>query len=252
MRLGCRGSDHAAHMNPTPPWNSPGFFSEPPVSPGELPATRAPEHSVPVPPAPAEAELEPGLAIEAQLVRMGLITLDQLAEANRRRLETGQTVADAVDRGWVARETLATITEEAAAPRMAAPFGEEPPAAELRREPAAAPPPTVPPRPHVHAFEPARPVEPVEPVERVEPATKLFRIALTLLGGEQVVVGSARDEEAAAARAREIVFDLTRPRADEWPCYAGRFLRPEAVLSVDVVEDEGTRRSGTRLTVDQP
>jgi hypothetical protein len=69
-------------------------------------------------------------------------------------------------------------------------------------------------------------------------ATRAFRIALHLNGGERVDVGTAPDEEAAQQRAREIVFDLTRPRADEWPCYAGRFVRPDAILSVDVFADE--------------
>src|ERR671939_191050 len=85
---------------------SPGLLSEPPLSPGAPPPAPAA--------APEPLEPKPGLPVEAQLVRMGLMTLDQLADANRERLETGKTVAEiAVERGWVSAQDLAILTAEA-------------------------------------------------------------------------------------------------------------------------------------------
>src|SRR5919197_282337 len=107
----------------------------------------------------------------------------------------------------------ATLRLPDPAPALAAPAPAPAPTAEPAPAPAPAP---VAPAP--------APVEPLQPVAE----TKLYRVALHLHGGERVEVDALGDEEAAKARAREVVFDLTRPRADEWPFYGGRFVRPEA------------------------
>src|SRR5919201_787293 len=86
-----------------------GLFAEPPLSPTPLASA--------VEPAP---ERRTDLPLEAQLVRMGLLTLEQLAEANRTRLENGGTVADiVVANGWVTPEQIAVLNAESAAPEPA-------------------------------------------------------------------------------------------------------------------------------------
>ena len=69
------------------------------------------------------------------------------------------------------------------------------------------------------------------------PAAQTFRVELHLVGGERISLGRAAGEEEANALAREAVAELTAQRTDRWPCFGGRFVRPEAVLSVDVVEE---------------
>jgi hypothetical protein len=87
------------------------------------------------------------------------------------------------------------------------------------------------------------PLAPPTPIEShpvtVGPAAPVvtYSVALRLHGGERVDVLTGVDEGAAKARAKEIVSELTRVGPDEWPSYAGRFLRPDAILSVDVFQD---------------
>ncbi len=90
---------------------------------------------------------------------------------------------------------------------------------------------------------PATPVVATEPVweadREIEPApgeAGVRRIVVRLLGGEEVEYAEADDREIAVEAAR----DLTRGFAEaesrgEWPEVAGRFLRPGAILSVDVL-----------------
>jgi ribonuclease E len=215
-----------------------GSAVEPPAAPAPAPVQApapyvAPAVAAPAEPAPpAPSERREDLPIEAQLVRMGLLTLEQLAEANRTRLESGGTVAEiAVANGWVTPEQLAVLSGGAPAPVLPPPPAPEPEiapqlrVAEVEAAPAPAP---VAAAPVVEA-----PVAVVPPA----PVAATYRVALHLNGGERVEVAAAPDEATAQQRAREIVFDLTRPRADEWPFYGGRFVRPDAILSVDVVAD---------------
>ena len=69
------------------------------------------------------------------------------------------------------------------------------------------------------------------------PAAQRFRVELHLVGGERIPLGTAAREDEANALARDAVAELTAQRTDRWPCFGGRFVRPEAVLSVDVVEE---------------
>ena len=282
-----------------------GLFAEPPLSPTPIasaveppaapvpaptaaPAALAPSPLAPAPVAPpapvqAAAERPVDLPLEAQLVRMGLLTLEQLAEANRTRLESGGTVADiVVANGWVTREQIAVLTGETPTGEPATPAADEPgPAAEERAPvaeapapalapaPTLAPPPTLAPapspapeaapllrvadpepepmpeplpEPEVVAVAPPVPVAPTAPIESHPvkigaPAPPTFTVALRLHGGERVDVLSGVEEAEAKARAKEIVSELSSLGADEWPSYAGRFLRPEAIVSVDVFQD---------------
>lgn len=60
-----------------------------------------------------------------------------------------------------------------------------------------------------------------------------FRVVLNLEGGDWVEVGTFGEEDAAEARARELVTELVEGR---WPRVKSRYLRPETILSVEVSE----------------
>jgi hypothetical protein len=204
------------YQAPPPSQFSSGPATEPPVSP-QGSALPPPESVQPGlgSALPAEAPSPPAreaAPIEAQLVKLGLLTVAQLAEANRERFQSGRSVLEIVqERGWISQKDMEVL------------FGD------------AAPPPAAEPTPQV-------PAEP-EPVVAPEPApvlvpTRRFNVAIRLVDGEFVDVTTVDDEDAAHGCAREVVADLSRPRDGDWPFYGGRFLRPDAIVSVDVVEEE--------------
>jgi len=109
--------------------------------------------------------------------------------------------------------------------------------------------------------EPAADVEPpaapaVEPV--VEPAPEVvpdtvpeleelftpkraadFTVVVRLKDGEGLVeVGSFRDFGTAMEGAQEVIEQFSTATEGQWPFYAGRFIRPDLIVSVDVVEGE--------------
>jgi hypothetical protein len=208
------------------------------------------------------------LPIQALLVRGGHLTLDQLAEALRESVPTGKPVEEiAVERGWVSAEVLAelrALKAEAATEAVApAAVAEEPPAVVEVSEPVAeAPAPVVevppvlveapPPEPEPVAEVPApvlvAPPAPVEPpaseptlapiiFEATEPEVEReVRVVLCLTDGEQVLVETLPEREA-EARARQLVRELVRPEPGVWPFYGGRFVRPEAIVSIALLAD---------------
>ena len=114
-------------------------------------------------------------------------------------------------------------------------------------EPVAIPTPAEPSEPQIvePAPEPAAAVEPApatpaaaEPqtVRFVEPAAieTIARVFVRLSNGERVEAGSFDDMGAAKARAEEVVRDISQRDAG-WPFFGGRYIRPEAIVSVDVV-----------------
>jgi hypothetical protein len=105
----------------------------------------------------------------------------------------------------------------------------------------------------VLAAEPVEPVLPVvEPVLAVETAsaTELeelfapkrtdFQIVVRLKEAEGVAVGSFRDFGTAMEGAQEVIEQFSTATEGQWPFYAGRFIRPDLIVSVDVVEGDGT------------
>ena len=233
----------------------PAFVAEPPLSP---PAPRAPQASVPQPaqpapqapeperpvlevapaptpavsvavtpapvtPAPAAAPAEPAapteLPLEGLLLRFGLITTEQLTEAMRERSATGKEIATiVVERGWVDEAQVARVAAYAPA------FEPEPPA-----EPPTEPEPAV-------ELEPiaAEESEPVTPPAAAAPATgQRVKVFVRLTSGERVDAGTFDGLERAKERGAEIARTLAGD-APEWPFVAGRFLRPDTIVSLDV------------------
>jgi hypothetical protein len=201
--------------SPVTPGRS-GFLSEPPLSPGAAPPTSTPMTTRPPQNQPS---------IEAQVVRLGLMTPDQVATAMREEAETGRSFDEVViGHGWVSAEDLARVREPDAAPAP------PPPPAPA---PAPAPPVAVVPDPPPVAVVPDPPPVAVVPDPEPEPVhTATAEIFVRLSNGERVAAGSFESESAAEQRARELMQALDGH--GEWPRLEGRFIRPDAVVSIDV------------------
>jgi hypothetical protein len=65
------------------------------------------------------------------------------------------------------------------------------------------------------------------------------RVALRLLGGEQLELGAYDDREEAVTAARELMIRFSSAEsAGEWAELDGRFIRPASVASIDVLASE--------------
>jgi hypothetical protein len=71
---------------------------------------------------------------------------------------------------------------------------------------------------------------------RPEPAnaTPTVRVLARLSNGERIEVGAHEDELAAKAEATALMRFL-RETGGDWPFLSGRFVRPDAIVSVDIV-----------------
>jgi hypothetical protein len=89
-----------------------------------------------------------------------------------------------------------------------------------------------------------RPVEPaaaeIAPVEfsLADPVPKSpsgsFTVVVRLVDGNGVQVGEFRDFGTAMEGAQEVIEEFTNANGS-WPFYAGRFIRPDLIVSVDLV-----------------
>jgi hypothetical protein len=199
------------------------------------------------------------LPVQALLVRTGQLTLDQLSEALRENVASGQSVEEiAVARGWVApdelqrlREAKAQYAPEAAAapaPPPAAP-APAPVAAAPAPAPAAVPEPAT--APVVQAVPDPPPVQPVvqapapvaapapEPIAVTVPAPSAnstsVGVFLHLEDGERIWVGRFENQEAGELHAQYLIDSLMRPEPGVWPRFGDRLVRPESVVGVEVV-----------------
>jgi hypothetical protein len=62
-----------------------------------------------------------------------------------------------------------------------------------------------------------------------------FRVVVRLSDGDGVEVGEFRDFGTAMAGAQEVIEQFSNANGS-WPFYAGRFIRPDLIVSVDVVD----------------
>ena len=105
------------------------------------------------------------------------------------------------------------------------------PPAELTPEPA--------PAPVVEPMGTAEPVRAPELEELFAPKRATdFRVVVRLKDAEGVEVGSFRDFGTAMEGAQEVIEQFASATEGQWPFYAGRFIRPDLIVSVDVVEGE--------------
>jgi outer membrane biosynthesis protein TonB len=178
---------------------------------------------------------------------MRLVTPDQIASAMREEAETGRSIAEiVVANGWVSAEDLARLqTGPTAAPIAAAPAPEPQPVAVAPvapPEPAPSPEPvalTSPVAVAPVAEEPAPAPAPMPAPAAVrapeQPAAHAgvgARVLVRLENGERIDVGSFDGFEAAKERARSLMAELQQ--SADWPYLCGRFVRPEAIVSIDV------------------
>ena len=103
----------------------------------------------------------------------------------------------------------------------------------------------VPVAPVVEAFvEPTQPEPQHEAVAAPAPGVDLsWAVVLRLADGERVEVGAFPGEAEAIEGARAVVAQVATE--DSWPFVTGRFIRPEGIVSVDLVELEVTRWLGS-------
>jgi fused signal recognition particle receptor len=114
-------------------------------------------------------------------------------------------------------------------------------------EPIVAPEPMVAPEPELllpdDPFEAALPApEPVATPELDElfapKRSGQFRVVVRLKEGDGVEVGEFRDFSTAMEGAQEVIEQFSTATEGQWPFYAGRFIRPDLIVSVDVVDGE--------------
>jgi hypothetical protein len=114
-------------------------------------------------------------------------------------------------------------------------------------EPEVTPEPIVAPEPELRLpddpFETALPApEPVASPELDElfapKRSGLFRVVVRLKEGDGVEVGEFRDFGTAMEGAQEVIEQFSTAPEGQWPFYAGRFIRPDLIVSVDVVDGE--------------
>jgi hypothetical protein len=72
--------------------------------------------------------------------------------------------------------------------------------------------------------------------ERTAQAAQARRLVIRLLGGDEIELGGYDDRDEAVAAARELMERFaTAESTGEWPELDGRFVRPGAVASIDVL-----------------
>ncbi len=74
--------------------------------------------------------------------------------------------------------------------------------------------------------------------ELFAPKLITFRVVVRLKDSEGVEVGSFRDFGTAMEGAQEVIEQFSTATDGRWPFYAGRFIRPDLIVSVDVVEGD--------------
>jgi hypothetical protein len=63
---------------------------------------------------------------------------------------------------------------------------------------------------------------------------KTFKVVVRLVDGNGVEVGDFKDFGTAMEAAQEVIEQFTSANGS-WPFYAGRFIRPDLIVSVDLV-----------------
>lgn len=163
--------------------------------------------------------------LEARLVQAGKLSMSQLAQAHRDRLESGAPLLDIiVKRGWITAEDIAEVGGEHAV--AVGPQGAVEVEAELVPPPA-------------RSSAPEGEAEETEPDPGPEPAPAArVLVGIRLANGDLVAAGHAADADNAATLGQAVVAELTQANSADWPFFDGRFIKPEAIVSVDLVVDD--------------
>jgi hypothetical protein len=80
-----------------------------------------------------------------------------------------------------------------------------------------------------------------------EPAVvgDVIHVVVRLVDGDRVLAGSFADADEAHRTAKELQSSLGQSAHTVWPLVEGRYLRPQAVVSIDLVEEEHRRWGGS-------
>jgi hypothetical protein len=93
---------------------------------------------------------------------------------------------------------------------------------------------------HMPVLEPIAVPEPVASTELEElfapKRSGQFCVVVRLKEADGVEVGSFRDFGTAMEAAQEVIEQFSTATDSQWPFYAGRFIRPDLIVSVDVVD----------------
>jgi hypothetical protein len=83
-------------------------------------------------------------------------------------------------------------------------------------------------------------------VSKKEPAVvgDVVHVVVRLTDGDRVLAGTFSDAEQAHDLAKELQSSFGQSDAT-WPLVDGRYLRPQAVVSIDLVEEEHRRWGGS-------
>jgi Type II secretion system (T2SS), protein E, N-terminal domain len=166
------------------------------------------------------------------------------AAEEKPQVEEPEPVAQATETEPAAHEQPAPEPAAAAEPAPTAPAEPE----VLAAQPAPAPelvlelPLDWPPPAEAPAVVPANPAPPAgepapEPPAQEEPAS-LTAVVLRLQDGATLEVGTFPSVAEAAAEAQEVVIEIAAAdRNSTWPFFAQRYLRPDLIVSVDLVEE---------------
>ena len=180
------------------------YIDEPPLSPSGLRIAQPTTDATPEAPAAAPATT----SVEALLLRFHLLTSEQMAQALGERLVSGKSIETiALERGWITQDDLAQV--QAFGGTVVAPTPTPAPA-------------------------PAAPLPLAPEVEPQPPATSAAAVALVvrLANGERIPAGTYPSNEAAMQEGRALTQRMQHE--GEWPFLDGRFVRPDAVVSIDL------------------
>ena len=64
--------------------------------------------------------------------------------------------------------------------------------------------------------------------------SELRRVVVRMSDGDVLQIGTAPNRDSALVLARTVIAEIEEPRA-EWPIVGERMLRPESIVSVDVL-----------------
>jgi Type II secretion system (T2SS), protein E, N-terminal domain len=226
-----------AAVEPIQPLTPPAVTPLPTVLPPAEERAPEPVPSPLVPPPPAEPAPPPTAVEETHAVEA--------------------PVVPAIEMVPPLHEQAASAPEPVAPPPAVAPAEPEVPAVQPppAQEPVVQPPVAPPPAAEVLAA-PEVPASPPLPVESPVPQAPVQEdeqgavsvVVLRLRDGDALEIGTFPTAAEAATRAQEVVAEIAAAEVNRtWPFFAKRYLRPDSILSVDLVEEDADKWLGSSV-----
>lgn len=88
--------------------------------------------------------------------------------------------------------------------------------------------------------------------ERPPPRPPIYRVVARLVDGDRLWIGSFAEIGDANVSARDTVAYLSALNQNEWPLFGERFIRPDAIVSIDVVTDSVGGAAHADETTERP